>query len=72
MQSFGLHFFDIKNTFSYFCAFNTKNNKKLLLLMIKVTQTYESPICDFIDVKTEGVLCASMEQLYEYDGEFEW
>lgn len=38
----------------------------------KVTTTYESPICDIVDMNNEGVLCASMQQLQEYEDEFEW
>jgi hypothetical protein len=38
----------------------------------KVRSTYKSPVCDIVDIATEGVLCASMEQLYEYEDEFEW
>ena len=38
----------------------------------KVTIAYESPICDIVDIKAEGVLCASMQQLVEYEDEFEW
>ncbi len=33
---------------------------------------YESPVCDIVDINTEGVLCASMQQLEEYEGEYEW
>ena len=38
----------------------------------KVTTTYESPICDIVDINAEGVLCASMQQLEEYEDEYEW
>ena len=38
----------------------------------KVANTYESPICDIVEVNNEGVLCASMQQLQEYEDEFEW
>ena len=38
----------------------------------KVANTYESPICDVVEINAEGVLCASMQQLYEYEDEFEW
>ena len=38
----------------------------------KVTNAYESPICDIVEIKSEGVLCASMQQLEEYEGEYEW
>ena len=38
----------------------------------KVTTTYEPPICDIVDIKAEGVLCASMQQLEEYEDEYEW
>ena len=38
----------------------------------KVTIAYESPNCDIVDIKTEGVLCASLEQLYEYENEYDW
>ena len=37
-----------------------------------VTNTYESPLCDIVEIKSEGVLCASMQQLEEYEGEYEW
>lgn len=33
---------------------------------------YESPVCDIVDINTEGVLCASIQQLEEYEGEYEW
>ncbi len=41
---------------------------------ITTTETivYESPVCDIVDINTEGVLCASMQQLEEYEGEYEW
>ena len=38
----------------------------------KVVNTYESPICDVVEINAEGVLCASLEQLDEYDNVFEW
>lgn len=38
----------------------------------KVTNTYESPICDIVEINAEGVLCASLEQLDEYDNVFDW
>ena len=38
----------------------------------KVANTYESPICEIVDIKAEGVLCASMQQLEEYENEYEW
>lgn len=38
----------------------------------KVTTTYESPICDIVEINNEGVLCASMQQLQEYEDEFVW
>ncbi|MBO7272746.1 MAG: hypothetical protein J6U89_07710 [Bacteroidaceae bacterium] len=38
----------------------------------KVANTYESPICDIVDINAEGVLCASLEQLDEYENVFEW
>ena len=37
-----------------------------------VTTAYESPLCDIVEIKSEGVLCASMQQLEEYEGEYEW
>ena len=38
----------------------------------KVANTYESPICDIVEINNEGVLCASMQQLQEYEDEFVW
>ena len=38
----------------------------------KVANTYESPNCDIVDIKSEGVLCASIQQLEEYENEYEW
>ena len=38
----------------------------------KVTTTYESPICDIVDINAEGVLCASMQQLLEDENEYAW
>lgn len=37
-----------------------------------VANTYESPICDIVEIKSEGVLCASLEQLTEDDSDFTW
>lgn len=37
-----------------------------------VATAYESPLCDIVEIKSEGVLCASMQQLEEYEGEYEW
>ena len=37
-----------------------------------VANTYESPICDIVEIKSEGVLCASLQQLYEYEDELDW
>lgn len=37
-----------------------------------VTSVYESPNCDVVEIKTEGVLCGSMQQLQEYEDEFIW
>ena len=33
---------------------------------------YESPQCDINELRTEGVLCASLQQLYEYENVYEW
>ena len=39
----------------------------------KVANTYESPICDVVDIKAEGVLCASFETADDdYYGAYEW
>lgn len=37
-----------------------------------VANIYESPLCDIVYIKTERVLCASMQQLEEYEDEYEW
>ena len=37
-----------------------------------VVKSYESPVCDIVEMQSEGVLCGSMEQLKEYDDVFEW
>lgn len=41
-------------------------------MTVKVTRAYESPMCDIVDVHAEGVLCASMEQLKDYENDYEW
>ena len=38
----------------------------------KETLIYELPVCNVIDLVAEGVLCGSMQQLEEYDNEYEW
>lgn len=38
----------------------------------KVTTTYESPICDIVDINAEGVLCSSFETPEEYDTPYGW
>ena len=38
----------------------------------KVANTYESPICDIVDINAEGVLCGSFETPTEYDDLYEW
>lgn len=37
-----------------------------------VTMVYESPKCDIVDIKAEGVLCASLEQFNEDNSDFTW
>jgi hypothetical protein len=37
-----------------------------------IVEFYESPKCDVTEILSEGVLCASMQQLYEYEDEFVW
>ena len=32
-----------------------------------ITGAYESPKCDILDIKSEGILCSSLEQLGEGD-----
>ena len=39
---------------------------------LRRVDTYVCPLCALVDIAAEGVLCASMDQLYEYEGEFEW
>lgn len=39
---------------------------------IEITSLYEEPKCAVIEISPEGVLCASMEQLEEVEGEYEW
>lgn len=53
---------------------NIKLNKYSMTIKITTTvaTTYESPLCDVVEIKSEGVLCASMQQLEEYEGEYEW
>lgn len=41
-------------------------------LTVSATITYESPICDTVEINAEGVLCASMQQLEEYEDVYEW
>ena len=39
----------------------------------KVTIAYESPNCDIVDIKAEGVLCSSFETADDkYYGAYEW
>ena len=38
----------------------------------EVTRSYESPLCDIVVFTSEGVLCASLEQLQEDDSNFVW
>ncbi|MBQ3249935.1 MAG: hypothetical protein IJB05_02185 [Bacteroidales bacterium] len=33
---------------------------------------YESPVCDIVDINTEGVLCSSFETPEEYDTPYQW
>lgn len=33
---------------------------------------YKSPKCDLLYINSEGVLCASLEQLKEYVDDFDW
>ena len=33
---------------------------------------YESPVCDIVDINTEGVLCSSVETPEEYDTPYQW
>jgi hypothetical protein len=37
-----------------------------------VTTTYESPLCDIVEIKSEGLLCNSFEAPEEYDKPYEW
>jgi hypothetical protein len=37
-----------------------------------VAKAYESPLCGVVEINAEGVLCASMQQLEEYEGEYGW
>ena len=53
--------------------FNNLNNYTMTKNMTNmVTNTYESPNCDIVDIKSEGVLCASMQQLLEDENEYAW
>ena len=53
--------------------FNNLNNYTMTKNMTNmVTNTYESPNCDIVDIKSEGVLCASMQQLEEDENEYAW
>lgn len=53
---------------------NIKLNKYTMTKSIttSVAKAYESPLCDIVEIKAEGVLCASMQQLEEVEGEYEW
>ena len=33
---------------------------------------YTQPQCEVLNLSTEGVLCASVDDLFEYDDEYEW
>ena len=37
-----------------------------------IVTTYEPPLCGIVYIKAEQVLCASMQQLEEYEGELDW
>lgn len=37
-----------------------------------VASTYESPICEVVDINAEGVLCSSFETPEDYDKGYEW
>ena len=37
-----------------------------------VTTSYVSPFCEIVDIKSEAILCASMEQLVKYEKDYEW
>ena len=53
--------------------FNNLNNYTMTKNMTNmVTNTYESPLCDIVEIKSEGVLCASMQQLLEDENEYAW
>ena len=38
----------------------------------KTITIYESPWCETLDLAAAEIICGSMDQLYEYEGEFEW
>lgn len=62
--------------FSYLCQSIGKpkiTNYTMMKEMTEmVTRTYEPPMCEIVDVHAEGVLCASMEQLKDYENDYEW
>ena len=39
-------------------------------MKFEAAMAYESPVCNTVDINSEGVLCASIKQLYEYEDEF--
>ena len=51
---------------------NLNKNTMTKIMTEMVANTYESPICDIVEIKSEGVLCASLQQLYEYEDELDW
>lgn len=45
---------------------------KTTKVIVPIGGDYESPECDIIEINAEGVLCGSLQQLEEYEGEYEW
>ena len=49
-----------------------KYNKTMNKMKFEAAMAYESPKCDVVDIKTEGVLCYSFETPEEYDDPYDW
>lgn len=58
--------------FAYDYYNNLNKNTMTKNMTEMVVNTYESPICDIVEIKSEGVLCGSFETPTEYDNPYAW
>lgn len=40
--------------------------------MKEKTLIYDHPVCEVVEIESEGILCASLEQFTEDDSDFTW